>query len=109
MTIIFIVVISILAAVVGYLVSQLRLRSQVPEARDVPDRIDTDGLVTAVKEAVDAQVARAAQAALQTNKELAGQLIDQRSSTLEEQTKSLLRPVAAALDNYLRACTRELP
>ncbi len=55
MTIIFIVVISILAAVVGYLVSQLRLRSQVPEARDVPDRIDTDGLVTAVKEAVDAQ------------------------------------------------------
>ena len=54
MTIIFIVVISILAAVVGYLVSQLRLRSQVPEARDVPDRIDTDGLVTAVKEAVDA-------------------------------------------------------
>ena len=60
MTIIFIVVISILAAVVGYLVSQLRLRSQVPEAQDVPDRIDTDGLVTAVKEAVDAQVARAA-------------------------------------------------
>ena len=41
MTIIFIVVISILA-VVGYLVSQLRLRSRVLEARDVPDRIDTD-------------------------------------------------------------------
>ena len=98
MTIIFIVVISILAAVVGYLVSQLRLRSQVPEARDVPDRIDTDGLVTAVKEAVDAQVARAAQAALQTNNELAGQLIDQRSRTLEEQTKSLLRPVAEQMD-----------
>ena len=98
MTIIFIVVISILAAVVGYLVSQLRLRSQVPEARDVPDRIDTDGLVTAVKEAVDAQVGRAAQAALQTNNELAGQLIDQRSRTLEEQTKSLLRPVAEQMD-----------
>ena len=61
------VVIGLLAAVVGYLLSQLRHRSVNPGNSEAQVRVDTEGLVTAVKEAVDAQVSKAAQTALKTN------------------------------------------
>ena len=63
----------LLAVVVGYLLSQLRARSVKPDTSEPNVRLDTEGLVTAVKEAVDAQVSKAAQSALKTNNELAGQ------------------------------------
>jgi DNA recombination protein RmuC len=69
--------------------------------------VDTEGLVTAVKEAVDARVSKAAQEALKTNTELASQLIDQRSKTLEEQTKNLLQPVTEQM-GQLKASVGDL-
>tara|TARA_Y100000590_G_scaffold78744_1_gene87532 strand:- start:1705 stop:2913 length:1209 start_codon:yes stop_codon:yes gene_type:complete len=101
------VVIGLLAAVVGYLLSQLRHRSVNPGNSEAQVRVDTEGLVTAVKEAVDAQVSKAAQTALKTNNELAGQLIDERSRTLEEQTKNLLHPVAEQM-NQLKTSVGDL-
>ena len=95
---ILVAVVVLLAVFVGYLFSQLRLRSVKPDSSQPDLRLDTEGLVTAVKEAVDAQVSKAAQSALKTNNELAGQLIDERTRTLEEQTKSLLQPVAEQMD-----------
>ena len=101
------VVVGALAAAVGYLLSQLRIKPVVTEEREPEVRLDTDSIVTAVKEAVDAQVNQAAQAALKTNNELAGQLIDERTRTLEEQTKNLLQPVAEQM-NQLKTSVGEL-
>ena len=93
MNIVLVAVVVVLGVVTGYLASQARRR-----ASDIGDvttevRVDTEGLVAAVKEAVDARVGKAAQEALKSNTELANQLIDERSRTLEEQTKNLLQPV----------------
>ena len=101
------VVVGALAAAVGYLLSQLRNKPTVTEEREPEARLDADSIVTAVKEAVDAQVNQAAQAALKTNNELAGQLIDERTRTLEEQTKNLLQPVAEQM-NQLKTSVGEL-
>ena len=101
------VVVGALAAAVGYLLSQLRNKPAVTEEREPEARLDADSIVTAVKEAVDAQVNQAAQAALKTNNELAGQLIDERTRTLEEQTKNLLQPVAEQM-NQLKTSVGEL-
>ena len=101
------VVVGALAAAVGYLLSQLRNKPAVTEEREPEVRLDADSIVTAVKEAVDAQVNQAAQAALKTNNELAGQLIDERTRTLEEQTKNLLQPVAEQM-NQLKTSVGEL-
>ena len=101
------VVVGALAAAVGYLLSQLRNKPTVTEEREPEVRLDADSIVTAVKEAVDAQVNQAAQAALKTNNELAGQLIDERTRTLEEQTKNLLQPVAEQM-NQLKTSVGEL-
>ena len=95
---ILVAVVVLLAVFVGYLFSQLRARLVKTDTSQPDLRVDTEGLVTAVKEAVDAQVSKAAQSALKTNNELAGQLIDERTRTLEEQTKSLLQPVAEQMD-----------
>ena len=107
MSTILVVVIGALAAVVGYLLSQLRHRSVNAGTPEPQVRVDTEGLVTAVKEAVDAQVSKAAQTALKANNELAGQLIDERSRTLEEQTKNLLQPVAEQM-NQLKTSVGDL-
>ena len=104
---ILVIVVGVLAAAVGYLLSQLRNKPSVVEEREPEVRVDTDSIVTAVKEAVDAQVNQAAQAALKTNNELAGQLIDERTRTLEEQTKNLLQPVAEQM-NQLKSSVGEL-
>tara|TARA_Y100000590_G_scaffold287653_1_gene323831 strand:+ start:246 stop:1454 length:1209 start_codon:yes stop_codon:yes gene_type:complete len=104
---ILVIVVGALAAAVGYLLSQLRIKPVVTEEREPEVRLDTDSIVTAVKEAVDAQVNQAAQAALKTNNELAGQLIDERTRTLEEQTKNLLQPVAEQM-NQLKTSVGEL-
>ena len=101
------VVVGALAAAVGYLLSQLRNKPAVTEEPEPEVRLDADSIVTAVKEAVDAQVNQAAQAALKTNNELAGQLIDERTRTLEEQTKNLLQPVAEQM-NQLKTSVGEL-
>ena len=93
MNVILIAVVAFLSVAVGYLLSQLRVRTEEVDLPQPEARLDTEGLVTAVKEAVDAQVSKAAQSALKANNELAGQLIDERSRTLEEQTKNLLQPV----------------
>ena len=53
---ILVAVVVLLAVFVGYLFSQLRLRSVKPDSSPPDLRLDTEGLVTAVKEAVDAQV-----------------------------------------------------
>lgn len=98
MNVILVAVVALLALAVGYLISQLRVRSEEVNTPQPEVRFDTEGLVTAVKEAVDAQVGKAAQSALKSNNELAGQLIDERSRTLEEQTKSLLQPVTEQMD-----------
>jgi DNA recombination protein RmuC len=91
-------VVAFLSVAVGYLLSQLRVRTEEVDLPQPEARLDTEGLVTAVKEAVDAQVSKAAQSALKANNELAGQLIDERSRTLEEQTKNLLQPVTEQMD-----------
>ena len=105
--VVLVVVVGALAAAVGYLLSQLRNKPTVTEEREPEARLDADSIVTAVKEAVDAQVNQAAQAALKTNNELAGQLIDERTRTLEEQTKNLLQPVAEQM-NQLKTSVGEL-
>tara|TARA_B110000014_G_C20097876_1_gene575796 strand:+ start:248 stop:1477 length:1230 start_codon:yes stop_codon:yes gene_type:complete len=98
MNVILIAVVAFLSVAVGYLLSQLRVRTEEVDLPQPEARLDTEGLVTAVKEAVDAQVSKAAQSALKANNELAGQLIDERSRTLEEQTKNLLQPVTEQMD-----------
>ena len=98
MNVILIAVVAFLSVAVGYLLSQLRVRTEEVDLPQPEARLDTEGLVTAVKEAVDAQVGKAAQSALKANNELAGQLIDERSRTLEEQTKNLLQPVTEQMD-----------
>ena len=98
MNVILVAVVAFLAVAVGYLLSQVRARSVEVDSPQPEVRLDTEGLVTAVKEAVDAQVSKAAQSALKANNELAGQLIDERSRTLEEQTKNLLQPVTEQMD-----------
>ena len=98
MNVILIAVVAFLSVAVGYLFSQLRVRTEEVDLPQPEARLDTEGLVTAVKEAVDAQVSKAAQSALKANNELAGQLIDERSRTLEEQTKNLLQPVTEQMD-----------
>tara|TARA_B100001250_G_scaffold396947_1_gene403496 strand:- start:3043 stop:4272 length:1230 start_codon:yes stop_codon:yes gene_type:complete len=98
MNVILVAVVAFLAVAVGYLISQVRARSVEMDSPQPEVRLDTEGLVTAVKEAVDAQVSKAAQSALKANNELAGQLIDERSRTLEEQTKNLLQPVTEQMD-----------
>ncbi|HAX04971.1 MAG TPA: hypothetical protein DCX77_04780 [Acidimicrobiaceae bacterium] len=98
MNVILVAVVAFLAVAVGYLLSQVRARSEEVDSPQPEVRLDTEGLVTAVKEAVDAQVSKAAQSALKANNELAGQLIDERSRTLEEQTKNLLQPVTEQMD-----------
>ena len=107
MNVVLVVVVAVLAAIVGYLASQLRRRSSGSPGPNAEVRVDTEGLVTAVKEAVDARVGKAAQEALKTNTELAGQLIDQRSRTLEEQTKILLQPVTEQM-GQLKASVGDL-
>ena len=97
MNVILIAVVAFLSVAVGYLLSQLRVRTEEVDLPQPEARLDTEGLVTAVKEAVDAQVSKAAQSALKANNELAGQLIDERSRT-EEQTKNLLQPVTEQMD-----------
>ena len=99
MNVILIAVVAFLSVAVGYLLSQLRVRTEEVDLPQPEARLDTEGLVTAVKEAVDAQVSKAAQSALKANNELAGQLIDERSRTLEEQTKNLLQPVTEQMDH----------
>jgi len=98
MNVILVAVVAFLAVAVGYLLSQVRAQSVEVDSPQPEVRLDTEGLVTAVKEAVDAQVSKAAQSALKANNELAGQLIDERSRTLEEQTKNLLQPVTEQMD-----------
>ena len=98
MNVILIAVVAFLSVAVGYLLSQLRVRTEEVDLPQPEARLDTEGLVNAVKEAVDAQVGKAAQSALKANNELAGQLIDERSRTLEEQTKNLLQPVTEQMD-----------
>ena len=98
MNVILIAVVAFLSVAVGYLLSQLRVRTEEVDLPQPEARLDTEGLVTAVKEAVDAQVGKAAQSALKANNELAAQLIDERSRTLEEQTKNLLQPVTEQMD-----------
>ena len=107
MNVVLVVVVAVLAAIAGYLASQLRRRSSGSPGPNAEVRVDTEGLVTAVKEAVDARVGKAAQEALKTNTELAGQLIDQRSRTLEEQTKILLQPVTEQM-GQLKASVGDL-
>ncbi|MEC9338979.1 MAG: DNA recombination protein RmuC [Actinomycetota bacterium] len=107
MNIVLVAVVVVLGVVAGYLASQARRR-----ARDIGDvnaevRVDTEGLVAAVKEAVDARVGKAAQEALKSNTELANQLIDERSRTLEEQTKNLLQPVTEQM-HQLKASVGDL-
>ena len=89
---ILVIVVGVLAAAVGYLLSQLRNKPSVVEEREPEVRVDTDSIVTAVKEAVDAQVNQAAQAALKTNNELAGQLIDERTRTLRNKRRTSCNP-----------------
>ncbi|MEC7873970.1 MAG: DNA recombination protein RmuC [Actinomycetota bacterium] len=107
MNIVLVAVVVVLGVVTGYLASQARRR-----ASDIGDvttevRVDTEGLVAAVKEAVDARVSKAAQEALKSNTELANQLIDERSRTLEEQTKNLLQPVTEQM-HQLKASVGDL-
>lgn len=107
MNIVLVAVVVVLGVVTGYLASQARRR-----ASDIGDvttevRVDTEGLVAAVKEAVDARVGKAAQEALKSNTELANQLIDERSRTLEEQTKNLLQPVTEQM-HQLKASVGDL-
>ena len=97
----------VLAVALGYLANQLRQRTVDLSAVTSDVRVDTEGLVTAVKEAVDAQVGKAAQEALKNNTELAGQLIDERARTLEEQTKNLLQPVTEQM-GQLKASVGDL-
>ena len=99
--------VAVLAVAICYLANQLRQR--IGDVADVNPgvRVDTEGLVTAVKEAVDAQVSKAAQEALKTNTELAGQLIDERARTLEEKTKNLLQPVTEQM-SQLKASVGDL-
>ena len=93
MNIVLVAVVVVLGVVTGYLASQARRRASDIGDVNAEVRVDTEGLVAAVKEAVDARVSKAAQEALKSNTELANQLIDERSRTLEEQTKNLLQPV----------------
>ena len=93
MNIVLVAVVVVLGVVTGYLASQARRRASDIGDVNAEVRVDTEGLVAAVKEAVDARVGKAAQEALKSNTELANQLIDERSRTLEEQTKNLLQPV----------------
>lgn len=97
----------VLAVALGYLANQLRQRTADISSVEPGSRIDAEGLVTAVKEAVDAQVSKAAQEALKNNTELAGQLIDERARTLEEQTKNLLQPVTEQM-GQLKASVGDL-
>ena len=97
----------VLAVALGYLANQLRQRTVDLSAVTSDVRVDTEGLVTAVKEAVDAQVGKAAQEALKNNTELAGQLMDERARTLEEQTKNLLQPVTEQM-GQLKASVGDL-
>ena len=97
----------VLAVALGYLANQLRQRTADSSSVEPGSRIDAEGLVTAVKEAVDAQVSKAAQEALKNNTELAGQLIDERARTLEEQTKNLLQPVTEQM-GQLKASVGDL-
>ena len=97
----------VLAVALGYLANQLRQRTADIPSVEPGSRIDAEGLVTAVKEAVDAQVSKAAQEALKNNTELAGQLMDERARTLEEQTKNLLQPVTEQM-GQLKASVGDL-
>ena len=107
MNIVLVSVVVALAAVTGYLASQLRRRALDSSGVNTEVRVDTEGLVTAVKEAVDARVGKAAQEALKTNTELASRLIDERSRTLEEQTRNLLQPVTEQM-GQLKASVGDL-
>ena len=107
MNVVLISAVVVLAVALGYLANQLRQRTIDLSAVNSAGQVDTDGLVSAVKEAVDAQVGKAAQEALKTNTELAGQLIDERARTLEEQTKNLLQPVTEQM-GQLKASVGDL-
>ena len=54
MNVILIAVVAFLSVAVGYLLSQLRVRTEEVDLPQPEARLDTEGLVTAVKEAVDA-------------------------------------------------------
>ncbi len=99
--------VTVLAVAICYLANQLRQRIGAVADVNPGVRVDTEGLVTAVKEAVDAQVSKAAREALKTNTELAGQLIDERARTLEEKTKNLLQPVTEQM-SQLKASVGDL-
>ena len=107
MNIVLVAVVVVLGVVTGYLASQARRRASDIGDVNAEVRVDTEGLVAAVKEAVDARVSKAAQEALKSNTELANQLIDERSRTLEEQTKNLLQPVPEQM-HQLKASVGDL-
>ena len=107
MNIVLVAVVVVLGVVTGYLASQARRRASDIGDVNAEVRVDTEGLVAAVKEAVDARVGKAAQEALKSNTELANQLIDERSRTLEEQTKNLLQPVTEQM-HQLKASVGDL-
>ncbi|MEC9270333.1 MAG: DNA recombination protein RmuC [Actinomycetota bacterium] len=107
MNIVLVAVVVVLGVVTGYLASQARRRASDIGDVNAEVRVDTEGLVAAVKEAVDARVSKAAQEALKSNTELANQLIDERSRTLEEQTKNLLQPVTEQM-HQLKASVGDL-
>ena len=69
MNIVLVAVVVVLGVVTGYLASQARRRASDIGDVNAEVRVDTEGLVAAVKEAVDARVGKAAQEALKSNTE----------------------------------------
>ena len=91
MDIALVIVVLLLAATVVTLVLRL---SRDSVAVPVPEiKVDTTSLVTAVKEAVDAQVQSSARGALEHNAKQADALLGQRGETLKEETKNLLKNI----------------
>ncbi|MDE0845870.1 MAG: DNA recombination protein RmuC [Actinomycetota bacterium] len=105
MDIALVIVVLLLAATVVTLVLRL---SRDSVAVPVPEiKVDTTSLVTAVKEAVDAQVQSSARGALEHNAKQADALLGQRGETLKEETKNLLRPISEQM-NQLKESVGQL-
>jgi len=89
-------VLAVLVLVV-VLIRRLGQSSSAPTTEAPAPVIDHTALVTAVREAVDAQVRKTTSETLADTSQRAGEMLEQRGQLIAEQTKGLLDPFAAQL------------
>ena len=87
----------VVLVLVVVLIRRLGQSSSAPTTEAPAPVIDHTALVTAVREAVDAQVRKTTSETLADTSQRAGEMLEQRGQLIAEQTKGLLDPFAAQL------------